>query len=74
MLFILKKKFWEKLIAYVHSYDTDGIENDTSNNSYIMECVYVAAVKFYVTVNILWQRTISRIGRSWHSPDWVSAL
>jgi hypothetical protein len=27
------KNFWEELIAYFSSYDTDRIENDASNNS-----------------------------------------
>jgi hypothetical protein len=36
--------FWEKLIAYFPSYDTDVIENDASNNSSIVECVFVAVL------------------------------
>jgi hypothetical protein len=38
--------FWEELIAYFPSYDTDRIENDVSNNSSIVACVFVAAVTF----------------------------
>jgi hypothetical protein len=40
------KKFWEELIAYISSYDTGRIENDVSNNSYIVACVFVTAVTF----------------------------
>jgi hypothetical protein len=40
------KKFWEELIAYFPSYDTGHIENDASNNSSIVACVFVTAVTF----------------------------
>jgi hypothetical protein len=33
--------FWEELIAYFPWYDTGRIENDASNNSYIIACVLV---------------------------------
>jgi hypothetical protein len=39
-------KFWEELIAYFPWYDTGHIENHASNNSYIVACVFVAAVTF----------------------------
>jgi hypothetical protein len=42
----LQKKFWEELIAYFPWYDTDHIENDTSNNSSSVACVFVTAVTF----------------------------
>jgi hypothetical protein len=40
------KKFWEELIAYFPIYDTGHIENDASNNSSIVACVFVTAVTF----------------------------
>jgi hypothetical protein len=40
------KKFWEKRIAYFPWYDTGHIENDASNNSSIVACVFVTAVTF----------------------------
>jgi hypothetical protein len=40
------KKFSEELIAYFPWYDTDRIENDVSNNSSIVACVFVIAVTF----------------------------
>jgi hypothetical protein len=40
------KKFWEELIAYFPWYDTGHIENDASNNSSIVACVFVTAVTF----------------------------
>jgi hypothetical protein len=40
------KKFWEELIAYFPLYDTGHIENDASNNSSIVACVFVTAVTF----------------------------
>jgi hypothetical protein len=46
LLFIKNKKFWEELIAYFPSYDTGHIENDAFNNSSIVACVFVTAVKF----------------------------
>jgi hypothetical protein len=38
------KKFWEELIAYFPWIDTGHIENDASNNSSIVACVFVTAV------------------------------
>jgi hypothetical protein len=43
---VQKKKFWEELIAYFPSYDTDHIENDASNNSSILACAFITAVTF----------------------------
>jgi hypothetical protein len=40
------KKFWEELIAYFPRYNTGHIENDASNNSSIVACVFVTAVTF----------------------------
>jgi hypothetical protein len=40
------KEFWEELIAYFPWYDTGHIENDSSNNSVIVACVFVTAVTF----------------------------
>jgi hypothetical protein len=40
------KKFWEELSAYFPRYDTGRIENDVSNNSSIVACVFVTAVTF----------------------------
>jgi hypothetical protein len=40
------EKFWEKLIAYFPWYDTGHIENDASNNSSTVACVFVIAVTF----------------------------
>jgi hypothetical protein len=37
-------QFWEELITYFPWYDMDRIENDASNNSSIVACVFVAAV------------------------------
>jgi hypothetical protein len=34
------KKFWEELIAYFPWYDTGHIENESSNKSSIVACVY----------------------------------
>jgi hypothetical protein len=39
-------KFWEELTVYVPWYATGHIENDTSNNSSIVECVFVTTVTF----------------------------
>jgi hypothetical protein len=41
----VSKKFWEELIAYFPWYDTDHIQNNSSNKSYIV-CVFVATVIF----------------------------
>jgi hypothetical protein len=38
------RKFWEELIAYFPSYDMGHIENDVSNNSSNVACVFVTAV------------------------------
>jgi hypothetical protein len=43
-VFEIKKKFWEDLIAYFPWYDTGHIENNASNNSSIVACVFVTAV------------------------------
>jgi hypothetical protein len=43
------KKFWEELIAYFPWYDTGHIENDASNNSYIVSCVFVTTVMFLLS-------------------------
>jgi hypothetical protein len=43
-------KFWEELIAYFPSYDTDRYENDASNKSSIVACVpsrYLATIGEY---------------------------
>jgi hypothetical protein len=40
------KKFWEELIAYFTWYDTGHIDNDASNGSSIVACVFVTAVTF----------------------------
>jgi hypothetical protein len=39
-------KFWEELIAYFPWYDKDRIENEASNNSPVVECVFGDAVIF----------------------------
>jgi hypothetical protein len=44
--YTLDKKFWEILIAYFPWYNTDRIENNGSNNSSIVACVFVTAFKF----------------------------
>jgi hypothetical protein len=43
------KKFWEELIAFFPWYDTERAENDASNNSFIVEFVFVAAVTFLLS-------------------------
>jgi hypothetical protein len=40
------KSFSEELIAYFSWYDTGHIENDASNNSSLVACVFVTAVTF----------------------------
>jgi hypothetical protein len=40
------KKFCEEVVAYFR-YDTDRIENDASNNPFIVAYVFFAAVKFF---------------------------
>jgi hypothetical protein len=40
------KKFWEELIACFPWYDTGHIENDASNISSVVACVFVTAVTF----------------------------
>jgi intracellular sulfur oxidation DsrE/DsrF family protein len=47
MKIIFNKKFGEELIAYFLSKDKNHIENDASNNSSIVACVFVAAVTFF---------------------------
>jgi hypothetical protein len=59
--FILNKKFWEELIAYFPWYDMGHIENDGSNNSSIIACVFVIAVTF------LPSRCLAMIGGYTHS-------
>jgi hypothetical protein len=51
------KKFCEELIAYFRWYDTGHIENDASNNSSIVGCVFVTAVTF------LPSRCVATVGR-----------
>jgi hypothetical protein len=51
------KKFWEELIAYFPWYDTRHIENDASNNSFVVACAFVTAVTF------LRSRCLATIGR-----------
>jgi hypothetical protein len=48
------KKFQEELIAYFPWNDTDRIEIDASNNSYIAAGVFVAMVMFYRAVVKQW--------------------
>jgi hypothetical protein len=43
---VIYKKFLEELIAYFPWYDMGHIENDASNNSSIVSCVFVTAVTF----------------------------
>jgi hypothetical protein len=33
---LLNKKFWEDIITFFPSYDRDHIENNVSNNSYVV--------------------------------------
>jgi hypothetical protein len=42
----INKKLWEELIAYFPWYHAGHIENDASNNSSIVACVFVTAVTF----------------------------
>jgi hypothetical protein len=42
----LNKKLWEELMAYIPWYETDRIENDVSNNSSIVACLFVTAATF----------------------------
>jgi hypothetical protein len=42
----LNEKFWEELIAYFPWYDTGHIENDASNDSSVVACAFVTAVRF----------------------------
>jgi hypothetical protein len=53
----LNQRFWEELIAYFPIYDTGHTENDDSNNSSIVACVFVIAVTF------LPSRCLATIGR-----------
>jgi hypothetical protein len=46
LFYIVHKKFWEELIAYFPWYDSGRIENDASNNSSIIACVFVTAITF----------------------------
>jgi hypothetical protein len=45
-LTLLAPFIFSKLIAYFLWYDTGHIENDASNNSFIVACVFVTAVTF----------------------------
>jgi hypothetical protein len=45
---ILKKS--KELIAYIPRYDTGHLEDDTSNNSPIVACVFVTAVTFLLSL------------------------
>jgi hypothetical protein len=69
----INKKFWEELIAYFPSYDTGHIENDSSNNSSIVACVFVTAVTFLpsrclATIGgFLRSRCIATIGTHTHT-------
>jgi hypothetical protein len=40
------KKFWKELIAYFPWCDTSHIQNDASNNSSIIACVFITSVTF----------------------------
>jgi hypothetical protein len=42
----INEKFWEELMAYSPWYDMDRIENDVSNNTFIVARVFVTAAKF----------------------------
>jgi hypothetical protein len=53
----INKTFWEEIIAYFPRYETGRIENDASNNSSIVACVFVTAVTF------LPSRCLATIGR-----------
>jgi hypothetical protein len=46
---IYNKNFWEELIAYFYWNNADRIENDESNGSFILTCIFVAAVKFVLS-------------------------
>jgi hypothetical protein len=46
---IHNKKFWGELIDYFPSYDTGHVENDVSNNSSIVACVFVTTLTFLPT-------------------------
>jgi hypothetical protein len=62
---ISKKKFWEEVIAYFPSYDAGHIENDASNNSSIVACVFVTAVRCLATIGgFLPSRCLATIGNT----------
>jgi hypothetical protein len=63
---ILKnKKFREELSAYFPRYDTGHIENDASNNSSIVACVFVTAITFVPS------RCLATIARyTYRHTDW----
>jgi hypothetical protein len=48
---LLNKKFWEEVIAFFPSYNTDHIENSLSNNPYIAECIFVVAATIGVHIH-----------------------
>jgi hypothetical protein len=56
------KKLWEELIAYFPWYVTGRIENDASNNSSIVACVFVTAVTFLLSrcLAMIWRFLPSR--------------
>jgi hypothetical protein len=58
------QKFWEELIAYFPWYDTGHIENDASNNSPIVACVFVTVVKF------LPSRCLATMGKDTDTRTW----
>jgi hypothetical protein len=73
----LYKRFWEEIITYFPRYDTNRIENDPSNNSCIVSCVFVTAVTFLpsrclaMISGILPSRCLATIGGYTHRrTDW----
>jgi hypothetical protein len=61
----LNKKFWEELIVYFPWYDTGHIENDASNNSSIVSCVFVTVITFLASRCLV---TIG--GYTYRGTDW----
>jgi hypothetical protein len=41
------QNFWEELFAYFPWYDADRKDNDASNDSSIVACVFVAEVRLF---------------------------
>jgi hypothetical protein len=63
------KKFWEELIAYFPWYDTGHIENDASNNSSVVACVFVTGVMFLLS------RCLATIGGyTYRHTDWWEGI